>query len=285
MTSILRQILQDKRDEIDRLKASTSIEALKQAELKPRGFRDALLSAPSHSAAAPSLISAAATPPVPVIAEVKKASPSKGVIRADFDAVEIARSYAKGGARCLSVLTDKKYFQGELRYLEAIRSALPELRLLRKDFLVDPIQVWESRARGADAALLIVAALTDKELGTLFQECMSAGLDILIEVHDEKELERAARLPLENNENVLLGINNRDLNTFQVDCGVSVRLAEVARRLFTTPPPIISESGIETSSDIDTLRKAGISGFLVGEALMRSGDPGENLRLLTGQAR
>lgn len=270
MTSILQQILQDKRDEVVRLKASTSIETLKRAGSKPRGFRAALF---SDSAVAP------------VIAEVKKASPSKGVIRADFDAVKIARSYANGGARCLSVLTDSKYFQGDLGSLTAIRTAIPELRLLRKDFLVDPIQVWESRAQGADAALLIVAALEDEKLATLLRECRVAELDVLLEVHDENELERAARLPLEGDAHILLGINNRDLNTFQVDCGISVRLAERARRLFRAPPPLVSESGIENPSDIEKLRQAGIAGFLVGEALMRSGDPGENLRLLTSKAK
>ncbi|MEE4302291.1 MAG: indole-3-glycerol phosphate synthase TrpC, partial [Pseudomonadales bacterium] len=199
--------------------------------------------------------------------EVKKASPSKGVIRADFDPPAIARSYAAGGAACLSVLTDEQYFQGTDAFLVAAREAC-ELPVLRKDFMIDPWQIWESRALGADCVLLIVAALDDARLAELSETAEAAGLDVLVEVHDEAELERALALPTS-----LVGINNRDLRTFETSLDVSLALhAHMPSGRLT-----IAESGIHTPADVARLRGAGIDAFLVGEAFMRAEEPGSAL--------
>lgn len=205
-----------------------------------------------------------------VIAEVKKASPSKGIIRADFAPARIAAQYAAGGASCLSVLTDRDFFQGSEADLQAARGAC-DLPLLRKDFSIDPYQVFEARAIGADALLLIVAALDDGQLAELCAAARECELDVLVEVHDAAELERALRLPTP-----LLGINNRDLRDF------STRLETTLALLPSIPADrrVITESAIHTRDDVARLRRAGVQGFLVGEAFMRAPEPGTALREL-----
>jgi indole-3-glycerol phosphate synthase len=202
-----------------------------------------------------------------VIAEVKKGSPSKGVIRADFDPIAIAEIYEKHGAACLSVLTDEKFFLGHLRFLGLIREQV-RLPLLRKDFLYDPYQLWEAREAGADAVLLIAAMLEPAQLADLVAESREIGLDVLLEIHDERELEMALQVPVE-----LIGINNRDLRSFHVDLAVTERLAPYipGDRL------VVAESGIAGRSDVLRLQAAGARVFLVGESLMRSGDIGTKL--------
>ena len=205
-----------------------------------------------------------------IIAELKKASPSKGLIRPVFEPAELARSLQHGGAACLSVLTDEPFFQGSLRNLE-LASQASSLPCLRKDFMVDPFQVLEARAHGADAILLIVAALTDAELQHLRASAREHGLDVLCEVHNREELERALLLDCE-----MIGIKSRDLRTFAVDTAAA---AELAQHL---PANVVrvAESGIHTPSDIQRMTTAGFNAFLVGESLMREVDPGERLRAL-----
>lgn len=210
-----------------------------------------------------------------VIAEVKKASPSKGVIRADFDPVAIACRYAACGAAAISVLTEERYFQGSPAYLEAIRAAV-DVPLLRKDFIVDPYQIAEARAWGADAVLLIVAALEDAALRELHAAARELELDVLVEAHTADEVDRAAAAGA-----TLIGINNRDLRTF-------VTTLETAERLFPRLPAgavAVAESGIETPADIARLRRAGYAVFLVGESLMRQPDPGAALQALLAEER
>ncbi|MGH6623361.1 MAG: indole-3-glycerol phosphate synthase TrpC [Burkholderiaceae bacterium] len=205
-----------------------------------------------------------------VIAEVKKASPSKGVLRADFDPPAIAASYAKGGAACLSVLTDVEYFQGAPEYLQAARAAC-ELPVLRKDFIIDEYQVYEARQWGADAILLIVAALDDVRLASFEALARSLSMSVLVEVHDESELERALRLSTP-----LIGINNRNLRTFETSLETTL---EMLPRI-PTGKVVVTESGIGTRGDVARMRAAGVGAFLVGEAFMRAADPGSALAAL-----
>ncbi len=202
-----------------------------------------------------------------VIAEVKKASPSKGVLRADFRPAEIALSYENGGAACLSVLTDQDFFQGHEDYLKQARTAC-QLPVIRKDFIIDPYQVFEARAIGADCILLIVAALDDEQLEQLSQLAIQLDMDVLVEVHNEEELHRAmvANLPL-------IGINNRDLHTFETSLTTTINLLN----FIPDETIVITESGILGKEDVALMREHGVNGFLVGEAFMRADEPGEAL--------
>jgi indole-3-glycerol phosphate synthase len=252
--TILDEILEHKRQEVEaarrRLPAEPLARLAEQVSERPRGFRDALMRGD----------------PPRIIAEIKRRSPSRGEIRADFEPVGIARAYAEAGAAALSVLTDEHYFGGHLDFLEKVRRAV-ELPLLRKDFVVDAYQVDESRVRGADAVLLIAAAFPGRQglakLGALRDRAGERGLDVLIEVHDEAELEGVLELGAD-----LVGINNRDLRTFQVDLGVTERLAARVPEGVV----LVAESGIFTRRDVSRLESAGAHAFLVGEALMREAD-------------
>lgn len=208
-----------------------------------------------------------------IIAEVKKGSPSKGIIRPDFDPLDIARCYSSAGAACLSVLTDERFFHGRLEYLTAIRQEV-ELPLLRKEFIVDPYQIYEARVFGADAVLLIAAALDDVVLRDLADVARDLHMDVLLEVHDEDELERALQVSTP-----MLGINNRNLKTFHTDLAVTERLLPMipADRL------VVAESGIRTRQDICRLQKAGAGAFLIGESLVREDDIAGKLSLLLGK--
>lgn len=257
---VLQDILRRKHEEVAERAARTPLRELsaRAADAPPvRAFAAAIEA--KIAAGAPA-----------VIAEVKKASPSKGVIRADFDPAAIARSYAAGGAACLSVLTDVDFFQGADDYLRQARDACA-LPVLRKDFVVDPYQVIEARAIGADCILLIAAALDDERLAALSEQALDLGMDVLVEVHDLAELERALQVPAP-----LLGINNRNLRTFEVSLDTTLALKEAVpgdRRLVT-------ESGILAPADVQRMRAAGVDAFLVGEAFMREADPGAALRRL-----
>lgn len=258
MSDILDKILKHKAGEIaERKKACSESEMARRAaqvEMPTRGFVRALRKHVAQGRAG-------------VIAEVKKASPSKGVIREQFDPAAIAASYAAGGASCLSVLTDEHFFQGRDDYLgqASLRSGLP---VLRKDFIIDPYQVYESRLIGADAILLIVAALSDAALETLSSHAVELDLDVLIEVHDRQELERALNLPL-----TLIGINNRNLRTFETSLDTTLDLLDA----IPDDRLVVTESGIHTPEDVALMRKHHVHAFLVGEAFMRADDPGAKL--------
>jgi indole-3-glycerol phosphate synthase len=261
---ILIKICTDTRAELGRRQAQTSLDELKQRARdadRPRGFGRALMDA-----------SAAGRPAL--IAEIKKASPSGGLIRTDFDPGSLALAYAEGGAACLSVLTDQKYFSGDAGHLIAARAAV-SLPVLRKDFILDPWQVYESRAMGADCILLIMAALEDSLARELEGLARALDMDVLVEVHDEAELERALGL-----QTALLGINNRNLKTMKTTLETTERLSRLC------PPDrfVISESGIKVHADIQQLQKVCVQGFLVGESMMRQPDVMLAVRKLLGTA-
>ena len=260
MSDILTTILARKADEIAERSARVSLADLRAraADAPPtRGFADALNAMIAQGDPA-------------VIAEVKKASPSKGVIRPDFRPADIAVSYEFGGAACLSVLTDVDLFQGADDYLRQARDACT-LPVLRKDFTVDPYQVYEARALGADCILLIVAALDDGQLVDLSGLAMQLGMDVLVEVHDIDELERALQVPVP-----LVGINNRNLRTFEVSLDTTLAMKDAVPK----DRLLVTESGIVVPEDVATMRDAGVNAFLVGETFMRAEEPGEALRQL-----
>ena len=261
---ILEKIVWEKDREVETARQRMPLDQLKSkvAQLPaPRDFLAALRQAAVKPA---------------VIAEVKKASPSKGVIRDDFDPVAIAKAYAAGGASCLSVLTDKQFFQGGFEVLVDVRAAV-DLPLLCKDFILTPYQLYQARAAGADAALLIAAILTDQDLSYLSKVAATLGLTVLVEVHDSEELERVLNLggfPL-------IGINNRDLTSFDTDLATTETLtATFGDRLAEQGALLVSESGLFTRSDLDRVQRAGAAAVLVGEALMRQDDVEAGLRTL-----
>lgn len=262
MSDILEKILRVKREEVaaaKRLLPFAGIETAARAVEKPRDFLGALRDRISSGVPA-------------VIAEIKKASPSKGVLRPQFDPAAIARSYAEYGAACLSVLTDRQFFQGSPDYLVQARSSCT-LPVLRKDFVIDPYQVYEARAMGADCILLIVAALDESALVELESVALELGMAVLVEVHDSNECERALKLG-----SPLLGINNRNLRTFET------RLEITLDMLSLIPPEklVVTESGILGAGDAERMRSAGVGAFLVGEAFMRAADPGKALAEVFG---
>ena len=268
MQTILEKIIAVKRVEVEQRQTSAPIDQLKRtiASLpRPRNFFHAVTRDPIKSR------------PVNLIAEVKKASPSAGVIREDFDPVAIARAYAAAGASALSVLTDERFFQGKLEYVQAIRDAV-DLPVLRKDFVIDAYQVYESRAAGADAILLIAECLETNELIDLQILATELNLTTLIEVHDMDNLIRVRDrvIGFPHKSYSLLGINNRDLRTFKTDLGTTLRMSELVEDLQV----LVSESGINTRMDVRKLADAGVRAILVGESLMRSDDIQAKVSLL-----
>jgi indole-3-glycerol phosphate synthase len=259
---ILNRIIDRKHEEVAECSARVTLadlEARVPAASPPRGFVRALRERIALGQPA-------------VIAEIKKASPSRGVIREDFQPCDIARSYASNGASCLSVLTDRDFFMGSDQYLQDARAAC-DLPVLRKDFTVDPYQVIEARALGADCVLLIVAALSDAQLAELAAAATGVGMDVLVEVHDAVELERALKL-----DQPLIGINNRNLRTFETSLSTTLQLLPMI------PPDrlVVTESGIFTCADVQGMRANGVNAFLVGEVFMAAPDPGLQLKTLFG---
>jgi len=265
MSDILQRILQRKREEVEQRRGEVpqaELQARARAAAPARGFSEAMRTKIARGRPA-------------VIAEIKKASPSRGVIRPDYDPATIAGSYQAGGAACLSVLTDVDFFQGDDRHLQAARAAC-SLPVLRKDFVIDPYQVLEARALGADCILLIVAALDGAQLHGFAAQAMQLGMDVLIEAHDADELERALAVGTEAGRVPLLGVNNRDLRSFEVslDTTLALRARVPGDRL------LVTESGIATRDDVARMRGAGVDAFLVGETFMRAPDPGAALAAL-----
>jgi indole-3-glycerol phosphate synthase len=254
---ILKKIVQRKQEEIQERTQRRSLESLQQAVATapaPRGFVAAMQAKLAVGEAA-------------VIAEVKKASPSKGVMRENFIPAEIAKSYERGGAACLSVLTDIDFFQGCDEYLQQAREACA-LPVLRKDFIIDPYQVYEARVMGADCILLIAACLSDERMQALSALAVELGMDVLVEVHDGEELQRTLPLNLP-----LVGINNRNLRTFETRLETTLELlAQIPQERI-----VVTESGIHTPQDVALMRGNGVNSFLVGEAFMRAEEPGEKL--------
>lgn len=259
--NILEKIYQDKLIEVRNKKKQTPAQELcaqiKCSINKPKDFAAAIEEKLKQNKVA-------------IIAEVKKASPSKGIIREDFDPVKIAKIYEDNGAVCLSVLTDEKYFMGKNEYLTAIRKEV-NLPILRKDFIVDPYQIWEAKLIGADCILLIMAMISDELAAKLEQTAIESGMSVLIEVHDEEELKRALKL-----KSRLIGINNRNLKTFEV----SLETSKILAAQIPSDKIIICESGIFTNDDILQMQKVGINSFLIGESLMRQEDIGLALKNL-----
>ncbi len=256
----LEKICADKRVHVTRKQTETSLETVRiraHQQEAPRGFIKSL----SHHIPA-------------IIAEVKKASPSKGIIRADFDAPTIAKLYEDNGAACLSVLTDEPYFQGHDDYLVAVKETV-SLPLLRKDFMIDTYQIVESRALGADCILLIMAALDDALAQTLYDDAVALGMDVLIEVHDAQELDRALALNIDPT-HAMIGVNNRNLKSLAVDKKTGLDLSRKIPSDFTA----VAESGLENADDIALFRDAGYTAFLIGESLMRQDDIGAALKKL-----
>ena len=260
--TVLDRILARKVEEVARSKRETSLAAM-------RAESEALPFAPRDMAAA------LCRDEVALIAEVKRASPSKGMLMKDFAPVMIATTYAFNGAAAISVLTDADFFMGSLRYLRAVREAV-DLPLLRKDFVIDPFQVYEARAAGADTVLLIVAALSDLQLAELHAQTHDCGMSALVEVHNEGEMERALRLGAK-----LIGINNRDLKTFNVDLGTTARLAGMV----DDDVVLVAESGIRDAADVRTMASFGADAILVGESLVKAPDIVSLARQLSGQRR
>ncbi len=264
MSDVLARICADKRTHIARRKAERSLAEVERAAERadrPRGFLRALRAAREGGRYG-------------LIAEIKKASPSKGLIRPDFDPPSLARAYHEGGAACLSVLTDEPYFQGSDAYLEAARSTVP-LPALRKDFMLDPYQVAESRALGADCILLIMAALTDDEARELAAEAGRWQMDVLVEVHDRAELDRAMQLAP-----ALIGINNRNLKTMTVDLATTEELATL---IPTDRHLVVGESGLSAPQDLARMAAVGVTTFLIGESFMRQDDVAGAVRTLLAQ--
>jgi indole-3-glycerol phosphate synthase len=262
MSDILSQIVAVKREEIAAAQQRVSLQAIRadaESRVLTRDFEGALRRKIAAGRSA-------------VIAEIKKASPSKGLLRADFIPADIAQSYAEAGAACLSVLTDRQFFQGQNDFLKQARASC-DLPVLRKDFMVDPYQIYESRAVGADCVLLIAACLEDAQMAELEAIARSLDMAVLVEVHDAAELERALKL-----RTPLLGINNRNLRTFEVTLQTTLDLLPrvPGDRL------VITESGIQSKDDVRKMREAGVHAFLVGEAFMRADDPGSALAGLFG---
>ena len=266
MSNILDQIIAAKRDEVAASISRVPIAAIRadaQSRVLTRDFLGALRA--RRTAGQPA-----------VIAEIKRASPSKGVLRTEFIPADIAQSYAENGAACLSVLTDKQFFQGSVDYLKQARASC-QLPVLRKDFIVDAYQVFQSRAMGADCILLIAACLDDAQMADF--EAIAAGLDmaVLVEVHDRNELDRARRLRTK-----LIGINNRNLATFEVSLDTTLALVRELPELLGGDFMLVTESGIARREDVLQLARAGVPAFLVGEAFMRAADPGQALAELFG---
>ena len=262
MSDILDQIVAVKRQEIaaaSKRKSLALVRADAESRVLTRDFVGAMRARIAAGQAA-------------VIAEIKKASPSKGVLRADFIPADIAQTYAEHGAACLSVLTDVQFFQGSVDYLKQARASC-QLPVLRKDFMVDAYQIYESRAMGADAVLLIASCLSDAQMADFEAIAQSLDMAVLVEVHDQAELERALRL-----KTPLMGINNRNLKTFEVSLDTTLAL----RALVPTDRILVTESGIQTRDDVLRMGAAGVNAFLVGEAFMRAPEPGEALAALFG---
>ncbi len=261
LPTILEKIIAEKHREIAERSKSTPQALIEHliAELdeQPRGFYQALADKAANKSPA-------------VIAEIKKASPSKGVICEDFDPVRIAKQYEENGAACLSVLTDEKFFQGSESYLDAARDAV-KIPVIRKDFIVDAYQVYESRAMGADCILLIAACLSHEQMQSLTLLAYELGMDVLIEIHNQEELEKVRGIPVR-----MLGINNRDLHTFEVDLYTTLRLKQQLPEELL----VITESGIASQEDVALMIENNIYGFLVGESLMRQENPGKHLQEL-----
>ncbi len=254
---ILVKILSRKREEIAERLAKVSIEDLKkqcEGADTVRGFITSIENKINNNQSA-------------VIAEIKKASPSKGILRENFEPAEIAKSYATHGAACLSILTDKDYFQGHEDYLKQARAAC-ELPVIRKDFIIDPYQVYEARAINADCILLIVAALDDENLQLLFDLAYELNMDVLMEVHDEQEMQRALKTGAR-----LIGVNNRNLRTFDTSLDTTLSMLDMV----SDKHILVTESGIHTKDDVQLMRDNNVNAFLVGEAFMRADDPGEKL--------